>query len=219
MLHLRDGELSGIAERMSSLNRYHVAITLNLDLLARRETPEEKVAELAAESLQLVRRCAAETHRLAELLRPQALDPFGFAAVAERYARRFTQTTGIEVRLTLPAVAAHRLPAAVEMALFRVLEEGLSNVYRHSRTAKVDVTLQQRSDHVVLTIRDYGAGMSATATGQFRRPSPGASLGLMGLRERILELGGELTVKAQKPGTLLRVRVPISRASAEPPGT
>ncbi len=188
---------------------------LNLDRLIRRETSPLEAAALATGSLQALQRCAADLHRLAEVLHPQALEQSGFGAAAEGYARAVMQRTGVEIQVNLPASPPERLPAPVEIALFRVLEEGLSNVHHHSRAARADVTLQRKRNCMVLTIRDYGRGISSAAMRQFRQPGAGAHLGLVSLRERIMELGGELTVEAGKPGTILCARVPISRRAAQ----
>jgi two-component system NarL family sensor kinase len=215
MLHLRDEELRGIARRLNTLNQYHAAVILNLDRLTRPETGPVDAAALATGSLQALQRCTADLHRLAEVLHPQALEQSGFAAAAEGYARAVMQRTGIAIQVNLPATPPERLPGAVETALFRVLEEGLSNVHHHSRAAKAEVTLQREKNLVVLAIRDYGRGMSAAAVRKFRGPGAAAHLGLVSLRERIMELGGELTMEAGKPGTVLRACVPISRGGTQ----
>jgi len=209
LMHLRDEELRRIALQLNLLNQYHAAITLNLDRMTRPETTPEQAADLAAQSLKTLQRGIVETQSLAGLLHPQALDKAGFGAAATGYADAFTRRTGITVDLKLPP-RPKRFSSDAEMALFRVLEEALSNVYRHSRASKVDVVLEQHANRVILTVRDYGRSMTDEQLRLFREPNGDIHLGLASLRERVAELGGQLTVKAENPGTRLRASLPIS---------
>jgi signal transduction histidine kinase len=102
-----------------------------------------------------------------------------------------------------------RLPHAIEVALFRVLQESLTNVHRHSGTSQVDVCFRRDAQAVVLEVRDYGRGMPEellNCMGPTRRDS---GVGLAGMSERLNELKGGLEIEAADPGTRLRVIVPL----------
>jgi two-component system, NarL family, sensor kinase len=116
----------------------------------------------------------------------------------------------VTINLKLPPHPP-RLPYDLEIALFRVLEEALANIYRHSQASKADIALAQQADRVQLTVRDYGRGIAAEDLRTFHAPTVELHLGLAGLRERVEELGGEFTVERKRPGTLLRASLPIPK--------
>jgi two-component system, NarL family, sensor kinase len=98
------------------------------------------------------------------------------------------------------------------MVFFRALQESLTNVHRHSRSSKVDVR-EQENGHAVLLIRDYGRGFPPEQLENLRSGSD-LGVGLSGMRERVIELGGTLEVFAEKPGTSVKVTLPITKAEA-----
>jgi signal transduction histidine kinase len=147
------------------------------------------------------------------LLYPPLLDESGFSSAAQWYVEGFTKRSNIQVRLyLLPTI---RLPRPAETALFRVLQECLTNVYRHSASQLVDVRLQVDADIITLEVRDYGKGISSDRLEQFRRTG-GVGVGLAGMRERIEDLCGRLEIFSDRTGTLVRASLPMGDVTSVP---
>ncbi len=146
-------------------------------------------------------------HRLAADLRPASLDHLGLEAALRQYSRSAGSKFGLAVRFKARGFASERLPTAVETALYRVVQEAMTNVVRHARATRVDVLAERRGDRVMVMIEDDGVGFEPD---QVQR---GDHFGLLGLRERAEALGGTLTVEsAPGAGTTVVVEVP----SADP---
>ncbi len=155
-----------------------------------------RLRELVVETLHDVRRLAVE-------LRPKALDDFGLVPALERLVETFTEQTGIPVELET-VFAQARLPAPVETALYRIVQEALTNVIKHSRASRVSVLVTRKRDSVAAVIEDDGIGFTPEDVRD-------GGLGLVGMRERIALLDGRLTIESEpKRGTSLVVEVPVA---------
>ena len=106
-----------------------------------------------------------------------------------------------------------RLPDLVELALFRVLQEALTNVHRHSGASQAHVAIAEDAEQVILLVKDNGHGISQEQLGHFRTTGAGMGVGLAGIRERARELGGRLQVESTGEGTVVRVTVPVGLAA------
>jgi two-component system NarL family sensor kinase len=146
------------------------------------------------------------------LLFPPLLDERGFCSAAEWYVEGFCKRSNIQVRLHLASIG--RLPRLIETALFRVLQESLANIYRHSASRIADVRLTETAGIVVLDIQDYGGGIPAALLDQFTRAGSGAGVGLAGMRERMEDFGGRLDVISGPSGTQIRASVRIENVSS-----
>ncbi len=160
--------------------------------------------ELPATSTTRAQLCAARQQlgavlqsirNLAQLLRPAVLDDLGLSAAVESYARRFAERTGLEVHLDLPSEEPS-LERPLELALYRTLQEALTNVARHASARRVWVSLKSHGETVLLRVRDDGQGLK-TGGGDLERSVSG--LGLVGMRERAHLYEGRLQVDSQ-PG-------------------
>jgi signal transduction histidine kinase len=150
--------------------------------------------ELVVATLQDVRRLAVE-------LRPKALDDFGLVPALQRLAETFAEQTGIRVHVEA-ALGDSRLSGETETALYRIVQEALTNVIKHAQAATVSVVLTRKGDSVVAVIEDDGRGFDPTDTRDER-------LGLLGMRERIALVNGQLSVESRPgEGTTLAVEVP-----------
>ena len=152
--------------------------------------------ELVVETLQDVRRLAVE-------LRPSALDDFGLVAALERLTTSFSEQTGIAIDFEA-SIAEERLPEEVEIALYRIVQESLTNVVKHARARHVSILLTRKDDGVKVVIEDDGLGFEVgeSANGGF---------GLMGMRERLALLGGRLLVESNgETGTTVAAEVPVA---------
>jgi two-component system NarL family sensor kinase len=149
-----------------------------------------------------------EIRTMSYLLHPPLLDEAGFGCAAEWYVEGFAKRSGINVSLTLPT-DRERLPITMEIALFRVLQESLTNVHRHSGATQVSVCFQRQSKTAILEIRDFGRGIPADRLARLRRASAHTGVGLAGMRERLNELKGNLEIESDSHGTSLRATVPL----------
>jgi signal transduction histidine kinase len=150
--------------------------------------------ELVVSTLQDVRRLAVE-------LRPTALDDFGLVAALERLTESFAEQSRIPVdfQSTLPA---QRLPEEVETALYRIVQESLTNVVKHAQASRVSVLLTRKNGAVAAVVEDDGRGFdpAEVADGGF---------GLIGMRERVTALGGRLELESGESGTTIAAEVPV----------
>lgn len=210
LLEIRDDEQRRIARELhDSLGQYHVHLKLSLDILSRNELDRDDKAELLAGCMQVLDRCISETRTISYLLHPPLLDEAGFASAAQWYVDGFAQRSGIKINLHLPADLA-RLPQRIEMALFRVLQESLTNVHRHAKTSAVDIRLERNSNVVTLEVKDYGRGIPPEQLQRFQEPSSIGSVGVAGMQERVRELGGCFEIRSDHGGTVVSVRIPVA---------
>ncbi len=210
LMQLQDEERRRIARELhDSVGQYLTAIAINLDLMARSEGNDH--AALVAESRELLNHSLSEIRTLSHLLHPPLLDETGLASAAQWYVEGFARRSGIAVEVDLPPL--DRLPANIEMTLFRVLQESLNNIHRHAESTRAQVRIGLEDGRVILEVRDFGRGMQAERLERFRNSGTGVGVGLAGIHERVSELGGELEISSDHGGTIVKVSVPVSRAN------
>jgi signal transduction histidine kinase len=164
-------------------------------------TPEN-LAVRRADSLALVDEAIANVRELSQLLRPVILDDFGLDASLKWLADKFSERTGIQVRYT--SSFSGRLADETETHLFRIAQEALTNVARHSGASKVDIDLSRRDGYIWLSIADNGKGL------QRNSGAPKPSVGMVGMRARARHAGGDFRVESPATGGLaLSVWVPL----------
>jgi signal transduction histidine kinase len=151
--------------------------------------------------------CWNETRTISHLLHPPILDELGFAAAATVFVTGFSERSGVHVNIRLPRERVLNYPAG-ELVLFRVLQEGLTNVHRHSGSSSVEVDLTFGANDVTLSLKDHGMGIPTERLQRMDDGDDGAGLGLKGMRERVRELGGHLQIESDRSGTLIRATVP-----------
>jgi signal transduction histidine kinase len=206
LLSLQDSERRRIARELhDSLGQYLVALKLNVDLL--RQSPGR--AELWSQSQELMERSIAEVRTLSYLLHPPTMDAVGIASAARWYVEGFSLRSGLKITLNAPDDPV-RLPDAIELALFRVMQEALTNVHRHSGASAADILIRRSAGQVVLEVRDNGRGMEPEIVHRFRQTGAGVGVGLMSMHERARELGGKLQLESSSTGTSVRITIPVS---------
>ena len=206
VLTLQDAERRRIARELhDSLGQYLVSLKLNLDML--RQAPEQ--AGLWTQSQELMDRCVSEIRTLSYLLHPPMIDDVGLASAARWLVEGIAQRSGIQVSLDAPHDMA-RLPAEVELVLFRILQEGLTNVHRHSGASAANVLIRQEAEQILLEIKDNGRGIGPDMLSRFDSTGAGMGIGLSGMRERVRELGGRMKVEADRQGTSLQIAIPLA---------
>jgi two-component system sensor histidine kinase UhpB len=157
-----------------------------------------------SDAIGVVDNCIHNVRELSQLLRPVILDDFGLPASLQWLAESFSRRTGIAVECGVDF--SGRLDEDVETHLFRVAQEALTNVARHSGATQATIELMRASDRLTLTIRDNGRGLES------RNPVDGPSLGMVGMRARARHAGGDFTIANRKEGGLaVSIWVPISQ--------
>jgi PAS domain S-box-containing protein len=158
----------------------------------------------------LATQCSTEIRTASYLLHPPLLDELGLLSALRWLADGFRDRSAIEVRLDLPE-AMHRLPPDDELCLFRIAQEALTNVHRHAESPWVAVRLKVQSDSVMLEIEDAGRGMPPTYAAENAVRDGPVGVGLAGMRERIRQIGGTLSVESTSTGTRVRTTISIAR--------
>jgi signal transduction histidine kinase len=148
-----------------------------------------------------------EMRTLSYLLHPPLLDEDGLASALAWYVKGFAERSGIKIDLKVPP-SFGRLPQEIETTLFRVVQESLTNVHRHSKSPKASIRLSRRATEVKLEIADKGQGMPAKALHSGYQNSGQFGVGIMGMSERARQLGGRLEIESSRRGTTIRVLIP-----------
>lgn len=203
---VREEERTRIARELhDELGQLLTGIRMEVSWLGGRLFPEQQVLVDKVGSIKgQIDQTIASVRRISSELRPLVLDDLGFAAAAGWYVDQFSARTGIPVSLTFSSGDPEQ-GGAVATALFRVLQESLTNVARYAEATKVEVWFGMRDDAWVLSVRDDGVGFS-------HDPGRRGDIGLVGMRERAQILGGRFSVTtAPGEGTLIEVLIPVKR--------
>jgi PAS domain S-box-containing protein len=189
-------------EQLTALGR---AICMLKEACAAYPAVTERVQALEAISQQIDR----DVDHLVWKLRPTALDDLGLRAALATYVHDWSDRVGIEAELHTSGLMDERLASEIETTLYRISQEALTNVARHSRARKVEVILERRSDHVLLIVEDDGVGFDAEEPGGARR----GGFGLLGMQERAALVGASLQVESTPgEGTTILMRMPVAPA-------
>jgi len=210
LLKVQDEERRRLARDLhDTTGQTLVALKLAVSRLqdACKETPGVPV--IVSEVEQLADQAIGEIRTMSYLLHPPLLDEVGFACAAEWYIEGFAKRSGINVvaQITCPS---ERLPKNLELVLFRVLQETLTNVHRHSGATDASVNLQHAGNAVILEIRDFGKGIPEDRLRLLHGISAETGVGLAGMRERLQELNGKLDIESDARGTSMRATVPLA---------
>ena len=209
LMRVQDEEHRRVARELhDSLGQYLASVKMNLDSLGSSDTSNK--AEALSAALESVEQSIVETRTLSCLLHPPMLDEVGFASAARWYADEFAKRSGMEV----PS-SPNRLPDLIEMTLFRILQESLTNVHRHSGSSSVEIQLKASKNQAVLTVRDFGRGMPAEFLQGLQERGAHFGVGLSGMRERVSDLDGQLEIQSGKHGTAIVATIPLMERAAE----
>ena len=137
------------------------------------------------------------------------LDEVSFLSAASWYIEGFAKRSGITVTTDLPC-SLPRLPEEIEVTLFRILQESLTNIHRHSESSSAEISLALCNREVSLQVRDRGRGISPVMLQRFQKSGTGAGVGLSGIHERVTDVGGAMEIRSDSQGTLVIVKIPIS---------
>ena len=213
LLQMRDDERRRLARDLhDSLGQILSAIKMNLSYLARDTSPlDERGRNAVTESRELIDSCIKEVRTLSHLLHPPMLDEVGLLPAIRWFVTGFSQRSGIDVKLDLPATL-QRFPIELEIAIFRVVQEGLTNVHRHSGSPTAMVSLGVEDSQVHLKVIDHGRGIPSPALAA-RQEDSSIGIGLPGMRERTRQLGGKMEIDSSAEGTAIHVTLPLGEAA------
>jgi signal transduction histidine kinase len=218
LMTLQDEERRRVARELhDGLGQDLVATKLLFDRIVEEHSVQKKV-QLAAEGTDIVGRAIQQVRTISYLLHPPLLDESGLASALKWYLDGIEKRSGIKTSLEVQPQNFPRLAAELETAIFRIVQEGLTNVFRHSSASRSWVVLSQEESRIVVMVRDDGKGLAAEIV-ELRPDRIGVGLG--GMRQRAVEFGGNFRVCNANPGTLVEVSIPIpsrrSRVQGSPP--
>jgi len=209
LLRVQDEERRKIARDLHDVaGQTLAALKMALADLENRLKTKESTAGVLCDLAALTDQALQEIRTASYLLHPPLLDEIGFSAAAQWYVEGFGKRSGIAVNLIF-ASDSERLPGDIETALFRVLQESLTNVHRYSGSAEVSVRFQRQQDVVMLEVTDRGCGIPAELLLSLAEGRAQMGVGLCGMRERLDELHGTLEINSSAAGTTLRAFVPL----------
>lgn len=202
LLSAQDQERRKIARDLhDGLGQVLVAAKMAADSLRSRPEDKTKVQELS----ELLAEAVSSTRSMSHLLHPPLVDELGFVSAARFFLEGFSKRTGVAISCDL-CEGGERLPSELELTLFRILQEALTNIQRHSKSVKAEVQFRANNGSAILKIRDFGVGLPPGMLGE-----NGSSLGvgLAGMKERVREHHGQLEILSDSTGTVISATFPV----------
>lgn len=196
LLHIQDEERRRIARELHDDLGQQLSA---LSMLLNKNGGNKEMSEI-------VHSASASVRNLSYLLHPPLLDETGLRSALDWYIEGLAKRSGIQISLTIKPLIFPRLTREIETTIFRIIQEALTNVYRHAGTESARVEIEKQSEWVTVRVRDYGKGLPREANS--RTPSC-VGVGISGMRERVRQFGGELTMTSAEPGTLVEARIPL----------
>lgn len=210
ILQVQDEERRKLARDLhDGIGQLFTALKITISQAARSESTLKDSPALC-ESLELVEEGLIQSRTLSYLLHPPMLDEVGFSAAAKWLVDGFSARSNIAVGLDIPNDL--KLPREFELTLFRVLQEGLTNIHRHSGSNKAEVVVGVTPAAIVMTLRDYGKGIPEPVLQNFKTSKGTFGVGLGGMRGRIADMDGTLDLESPEQGALLRVTIPLAKS-------
>ncbi len=202
VMSVQDAERRRIARELhDGVGQYLIAIKMSCELALQNRADAEKPLQ---DSLDLLDRCTAEVRTISYLLHPPLLEEMGLSSAIPWYVEGFTQRSGIAVALDMPP-GLDRLSQSLEIVLFRVLQESLTNIHRHSGSQTATIRIRLANGSVSLAIEDRGKGF-----GDRNTETTQSGVGIASMRERVRELGGDLQIDSRATGTTVTAVIPMT---------
>jgi PAS domain S-box-containing protein len=219
LLQLQDEERRRIARELhDSTGQSLAALVIHLSAVsAKIADVDPSAAELLREAILLSQKASDETRTLSYLLYPPTLDYAGLRSALEWYIEGFTQRSKVKVDLNV-SLGADRLPEIVERTLFRIVQESLTNIFRHSGSDTASVQIEARSGTVRLEVADNGKGISEEILATLNSSGGQLGVGIRGMRERVRQLGGWLQIRSWPSGTTIIVTLPVTESAGDGAG-
>jgi signal transduction histidine kinase len=212
LMHLQDEERRKFARELhDSLGQNLAVAKMTMDSLLASHPSDPRYSDLDG----LLEECYSQTRTISYLLHPPLLDELGFASAAKWFIEGFSKRTGIQVSVDI-SKQAERLPRDLELVLFRILQETLTNIQRHSKSVRAIVIVDAKSEQVSMSVRDYGEGIPKDVLANFDVNGAPGGVGLAGISERVREFGGKWDLKSSSAGTEVRVEIPLTSTAVKP---
>jgi len=213
LLTIRDEERRRWARELhDSVGQLLVGITMNLSILQRQFDGAGPIdAKFLSESMHLTNEALQEIRTLSYLLHPPMLDEVGLASALRWFASGFSKRSQIEIDLEIPE-SLGRFPRDLEIAAFRIVQETLTNVHRHSGSSTAKINIWRSTNQLRLKVEDQGKGMILPAFGKDDRENAILGVGISGIRERVRQLGGQMQIRSGEWGTALEVVFPLEES-------
>lgn len=212
VLRVQDEERRRIARELhDSAGQILTALGLELGSLA--EDIQKVAPQLngnLSSALELVQQLHREIRTTSYLLHPPLLDEAGLQSALSWYLDGLRERSGIDIQLDIPE-GFGRLPRDLELVIFRLVQESVTNIHRHSGSASAEIRMAHESDAVTIEVRDRGKGMSEEELKKIREG--GSGVGIRGMRERLRQFQGEFRIESGGMGTRVLVRIPIPQAA------
>jgi signal transduction histidine kinase len=209
---MRDEERRRISRELhDSVGQLLAALGMNLAVLQRQSGNLDAAANRAlSENAALVDQISREIRTISHLLHPPLLDAAGLVSAIRWYVDGFSERSKIQVSLDIPEEFG-RLSDEMEIAIFRMVQECLTNIHRHSGGAAATIRMREEDDRLLIEVRDQGRGISLEK--QFELSSSGRTgVGFRGMRERLRQLGGTLNIQSDGGGTVVTAVMPLRPA-------
>jgi signal transduction histidine kinase len=214
ILELRDIERRRIARELhDSVGQYLAGLKMNLSQLTSLNVVLPTNADWLPDTIDMTDRAIGEIRTISHLLHPPLLDELGFESTAKWYVEEFAKRSGTQVKLEIGGIV-ERLPRGIEFALFRALQESLTNVHKHAAAKSVVVGVTCTDGRVILEVTDDGKGIPQRVLQQFHAGGA-AGIGLAGMRERLSELHGTLEVQSSLTGTTVKATLPTTQCESD----
>ena len=207
LMRARDEERKHVARELhDSAGQSLAVLAMEVDLLIHKLADLPGIAAQAEQIRETVRQLHSEIRTTSYLLHPPLLDETGLQAAISWYAGGLTERTGLLIEVVVPEDLG-RLPRDLELALFRFVQEALTNIHRHSAATRAGINISRSDGWVTAEVADDGKGMSAERLAQVR--SGGSGLGIRGMRERIRQFQGSMEIHSDPSGTKVSVAIPL----------
>jgi PAS domain S-box-containing protein len=197
LLHIQDEERRRLARELhDELGQQLGALKMMLST----DSGVKQAKEMANAAISTVR-------NLSYLLHPPLLDETGLQSALHWYVDGLVKRSGIQISLTITPQIFPRLAMDMETTIFRIVQESLNNVYRHAHSESARVEIDKQSEWVTVRVRDYGRGLPPELVGRYLSANVG--VGIIGMRERVRQFGGELVLSRAEPGTAVECKIPL----------
>ena len=207
--HIQDEERKRIARELhDSVGQLLAAIGMNINIVqAQSHKLDANAARAVSDNARLIEQVSTEIRTISHLLHPPLLDLAGLASALRWYVDGFSERSHIQVELEIPADLG-RLPSDMEIAIFRIVQECLTNIHRHSGSATATIRLHQEGERLIVHVEDRGRGIPAEK--QKELESGRGGVGFSGMRERVRQLGGTLEIQSQGSGTRVTAMLKVA---------
>ena len=215
LLQLQDEERRRIARELhDSTGQSLAALVIHLSAVhARISTIDAEAGVMLREAIELSQKASDQTRTLSYLLYPPTLDYAGLKSALEWYIEGFTQRSKVKVDLEL-SIGSNRLDEIAERTLFRIVQESLTNIFRHSGSDTARVRISKISGTVRLEVTDNGKGIPKEVLSTLDSSGGQLGIGIRGMRERVRQLGGRLEIKSSQGGTSILAVLPVGEQAA-----